>query len=383
MSTPPAPNNDMRPTPAWEEEARRRFLITVKRFANLDLQKAVRGLVAKEIRPRLEKELGRPLENTRDDRGLVARALEEAPLYQAWEAMTYISQGMMWSLIEDVLEYELPRLERVAAAQNAKSDPLGSVELDPELTVPRYIAKHEIHRQPGGFALDKGPDDITAGAIYAGGGLIYGPGKHPTNQVGYGAGGFVIAQIEQRFPDFNPGTILDVGCATGVNTVTYAQRYPEAKVYGIDCAPGFIRYAHALAENQEVAVHFKQMNAEALNFPDASFDLVVSHIVGHETSPQALPRMIAECWRVLRPGGLVLHMDVPTQVDFVGLADQVMNDWQVRHNGEHFWTGWAEADVRALMLEAGYPDSAIIAEHTRREGQAGPAWFLHGARKPA
>ena len=152
MSTPPAPNNDMRPTPAWEEEARRRFLITVKRFANLDLQKAVRGLVAKEIRPRLEKELGRPLENTRDDRGLVARALEEAPLYQAWEAMTYISQGMMWSLIEDVLEYELPRLKRVAAAQNAKSDPVGSVELDPELTVPRYIARHEIHRQPGGFA---------------------------------------------------------------------------------------------------------------------------------------------------------------------------------------------------------------------------------------
>jgi hypothetical protein len=76
-------------------------------------------------------------------------------------------------------------------------------------------------------------------------------------------------------------------------------------------------------------------------------------------------------------------MDVPTQVDFVTLADQVMNDWQVRHNGEHFWTGWAEADVRALMLEAGYPESVIIAEHARREGQAGPAWFLHGARKPA
>ncbi len=371
----------MRPRPAWQEEQRRQFLITLKRFANLELQDAVRGLVTQEIRPRLESQLGRELQNNPDDRALVRDALLTQPLFQAWEAMTYISQGMMWSLIGDVLEYDLPRLEQLAASQSAKPEPVGSLELDPDLELPRYIAHHEIHRQPGGFALDQGPNDITAGAIYAGGGLVYGPGKHPGNQVGYGAGPFLIDQVEQRFPDLTPQRILDVGCATGANTLSYAAHYPHAQVFGIDCAPGFLRYAHALAENQGTAVHYRQMNAEHLGFADETFDLVVSHIVGHETSPKALPRVIAECWRVLKPGGVVLHMDVPTQVSILGLADQVMNDWQVRHNGEHFWTGWAEADVRALMRASGYPESAIIAEHVRRN-ETGPAWFVHGARKP-
>ena len=381
MSLATPANNQMRPIPNWEEEHRRQFLIAVKRFANLDLQSAVRGLVARDIGPRLEKRLGRPLQNNPDDRHLVAAELADEPLFKAWEAMTYISQGMMWSLIDDVLEYDLPRLKQLAAAEGAKPVPLGTVELDPELVVPRYIANHEIHRQPGGFALDKGDNDITAGAIYAGGSLIYGPGKHRGNQVGYGAGGFVINQLEQRFPDFRPTRILDVGCATGANTLTYARHYPEAEVFGIDCAPGFIRYAHALAENQGTAVHYRQMDAEYLKFEDACFDLVVSHIVGHETTPKALPRVIAECWRVVKPGGVIFHMDVPTQVGFVTLADQVMNDWQVRHNGEHFWTGWAEADLHAIMLAEGYPESAIFAEHAQR-AEAGPAWFVHGARKP-
>jgi SAM-dependent methyltransferase len=372
----------MRPKPDWDDEHRRQFLVTLKRFTNLDLMDAVRGLVAQDIRPRLENQLGRSLENNRDDRARVADALLKEPLYQGWEAMTYISQGMMWSLIADVLEYDLPRLQQVAATQKAKPNTRGSLTLDPDLEVPRYIANHEIHRQPGGFALDQGPNDITAGAIYAGGGLIYGPGKHPSNQVGYGAAGFLIHQIEERFPDLKPQRILDVGCATGANTVAYAQHYPDAEVHGIDCAPGFLRFAHALAESQDTAVHYGQMNAEKLSFADESFDLVVSHIVGHETSLKALPRVIAECYRVVKPGGVVLHMDVSTQVSFLGLADQVMNDWQVRHNGEHFWTGWAEADVRALMLDAGYPESGIIAEHAQRN-ETGPAWFVHGARKPA
>ena len=373
--------NEMRLQPDWEEEHRRQFLVALKRFANLDLQTAVRGLVAEKIRPRLEERLGRPLANTREDRARVRDQLLDEPLFQSWEAFTWISQGMMWTLIGDVLEHDLPRLERIAASQTANPNPLGSLELDPELEVPRYIAMHEIHRQPGGFALDNGPGDITAGAIYSGGSLIYGPGKHPANDVGYGAGGFLLGQIDTRFPDLEPTRILDVGCATGANTLAYAEHYPDAQVWGIDCAPAFLRFAHALAESRGLAVHYRQMNAEQLAFEDESFDLVVSHIVGHETSPKALPRVIAECWRVLKPGGAVLHMDVPTQVGFVGLADQVMNDWQVRFNGEHFWTGWAEADVRTLMRDADYPEQAIIAEHVRRSA-TGPAWFVHGARKP-
>ena len=364
-----------------EQERRRAFLISLKRFANIHMQDQVRRVSADQIEPQLERGLDRPLSPTsREDRGRVRDALTPHPLYRAWEALTYSSQDMMWELAGDIVDSDMPRL-RAAAIEHTRPQATGSLRLDPELALPRYIANHEIHRQPGGFTLDRGDGDLTAGAFYLGAGLVYGPGKHPGNKVGYGAGHFILNELEQRYPDFQPQAVLDVGCAVAANTLTYGQRFPDAELYGIDCAPAFLRFAHALAESEGVTLHLRQMNAEQMSFPDRRFDLVVSHIVGHETSPRALPRVLAECWRVLRPGGVAIHMDVPTQIARLPLADQVMNDWQVRHNGEHFWTGWAEADVRTIMLELGYPEENLFAEHVQRS-PSGPVWFVHGVRKP-
>jgi hypothetical protein len=73
-------------------------------------------------------------------------------------------------------------------------------------------------------------------------------------------------------------------------------------------------------------------------------------------------------------------VDVPNQTGYLKLADQVMNDWQVRFNGEPFWMGWADADLKQIMLGHGVPDDALFVEHIKR-GEGG-VWFCHGARKP-
>jgi SAM-dependent methyltransferase len=122
------------------------------------------------------------------------------------------------------------------------------------------------------------------------------------------------------------------------------------------------------------------MDATKLDFPDESFDLVVSHILGHETTQRGLPKWVSEAWRVLKPGGLSFHVDVPIQPGYLKIADQVMNDWQVRYNGEPFWMGWADADLKGIMRAAGVPDDALFAEPIKRDD--GGVWFCHGARKP-
>lgn len=370
---------DIRLTPA--EENRRRFLVGLKRKVNLEIPAKLRRACEQRHIPALEQSLKRPLEQTsREDRRLLAPLIHDEADYKTWATLTYESQDLMWEFVADVLERELPRLQALADSNPRRAG--GSLQLDDDLVLPRYIAGHEIHRQPGGFTYDAGPGDTTAGAFYRGANLIYGPGKNVHNQPGYGAADFIAEQLRRLFDIDEPKRILDLGCGAGVNTTALAALFPEAEIFGVDCAPGFLRFGHAFAEYSGQRAHFRQMDIENLDaFSDGSFDLIVSTIVGHETTQKALPKIMAECWRVLAPGGAVLHMDVPTQISRLGLVDQVLNDWQVKNNGEHFWTGWAEADVTAMMESVGYPSNAIVAEHASRVANAAP-WFLHGARKP-
>ena len=53
-------------------------------------------------------------------------------------------------------------------------------------------------------------------------------------------------------------------------------------------------------------MHFSQQNAESTDFESGSFDLVISHIMLHETSKSALVRIMKECRRLLRPGGVIV-----------------------------------------------------------------------------
>ena len=369
---------DLRMTP--EEQARASFIISLKRFVNRDLSAELRKKFSHDIAPKLEAAQGRPLDDfNRDDRKAAKAEIEQELLYKNWAALTYLSQDMMWDCVEDVLRHDLPRLQQNADRLAGANDRLGSLTLNPVLKLPDNIAKTEIHRQPGGFCYDAGDRDITAGARYNGAGLIYSAGKGRNAQSGRSGGDFVKDVIDEMWPGFAPRRILELGCGTGRNTPSYKKLYPDAEVVAVDCAPGLLRFAHAYAEAQGTAIDFIQMDITALDFPDQSFDLVASHIVGHETTHSGLPKMIAESYRVLAPGGIALHVDVMNQPAYSKLFDQVLNDWQIKYNGEPFWMGWADADVRAHMRAAGFPEDTMIAGLKGRD--PGNTWFCHGGRK--
>ena len=363
-----------------DEMARQRFIVTFKQALRFGLQPEITKRFDSQMRPALAGAKGAALDDlNKDDRKLAKTALADMELYRFWQAMTYWSQGYMWDWTEDVLSHNLDRVQATFDRLVTDGPKYGSLEINPDFEVPAYIKKTEIHRQTGGFAFESGTDDITAGMRYTTGSSIYSKG----NNRGRGLpGDWLIDQILALYPDFQPKRILDIGCGVGVNSTAYPKRFPDAEMVAVDVAAGMLRYGHLNAEDQGLAIHFKQMNAADLDFEDGSFDLVVSHIVGHETSARDLPRFLAEAWRVVAPGGVVMHMDVPTQPGYTGLADQVMNDWQVRYNGEAFWMGWADADVRGLMSDAGVPEECQVAEHRLRGNTAGH-WFVHGAHKPA
>ncbi|WP_164857266.1 class I SAM-dependent methyltransferase [Sphingomonas crocodyli] len=364
-----------------DDEARAQFVIALKNAVNLGMAADIRTAFDDRIMPGLEAALGHKLSDlSRTDRDAVHDALVEEPLYRNWSSLTYMSQTLMWDTVASFVDRQVPTLQATADTLAARPEKLGSLALDPDLDVPWNIADVEVHRQPGGFCFEKHDHDIEAGARYNGGGLIYAAGKGRNALAGKSGGDFVRGLIAERWPDFRPLRILEVGCGTGRNTMSYARLYPEAEVHGVDCAAPLLRWAHATAEAQGLTIHFRQMDAALMTYPDESFDLIVSHILGHEMTEEGLPAMIAECWRLLRPGGIAVHIDVPIQPGQIGLVDQVLNDWQVQHNNERSWRLWAEADVPGYLEEAGFPVNTSFAGPVAQGAK--DVWYVYGGRKP-
>ena len=103
-----------------------------------------------------------------------------------------------------------------------------------------------------------------------------------------------------------PRAILDVGCGTGLLLAQAAERFPGARLTGVDAAEEMIRVARASAP-AEAPVEFQPATAEALPFAPGTFDLVLTTMSFHHWADQ--PAALREVRRVLAPGGLFALTD--------------------------------------------------------------------------
>ena len=107
---------------------------------------------------------------------------------------------------------------------------------------------------------------------------------------------------------FTPGMrLLDAGSGTGRN-LPYFLRH-GFDVCAVDAAPGALDGVRRLAAElapRLPATNFRVESVESLSFPDGDFDAVIASAVLHFARDEAHFRaMVAELWRVLRPGGLL------------------------------------------------------------------------------
>ena len=106
------------------------------------------------------------------------------------------------------------------------------------------------------------------------------------------------------------GTLLDVGCGSGALSIRAALTWQEAKVMGIDYWDAVYSYSQSLCEKNAASEGagsrciFQHGDANKLDFPDESFDAVVSNYVYHNITGADKQKLLLETLRVLKKGGV-------------------------------------------------------------------------------
>jgi ubiquinone/menaquinone biosynthesis C-methylase UbiE len=297
------------------------------------------------VEPEFQKENDRSFSDYHE----IRRAMTKNPYYQFWSSMQRCSQELMWESVIAPTERNLDDMISRCDEMASKNPAGGSLRLDPDLDMPKYHTAVDIHIQPGGYHTEFSQNDVAAGAIYLAGFPIYiGDELGPESD---GIGRALLNYYKQNFADEVPSSILDMGCAVGNSAIPWARAYPDAMLHAIDVAAPCLRFAHARSEAMGETVHYSQQNAERTDFDDESFDLVISHIMLHETSKPALKNIIAETYRLLRPGGVMLHLDVPRGNNEFA---KFMSQWETYNNNEVFSAYMTEVDLPSVAQSVGF-----------------------------
>lgn len=335
-----------------DEKARMNFVSGIRAHVLNDMANGMRAVWEADVEP----EFRRKRRRGPKDGPEVHSAMKSNEYFKFYSTLRVTAQDLVWQSVFPPLDRERDRLKADALALQRRSK-LGSLTLAEDFEVPRYVSAIDVHLMAGNYDGEYDSDDVTAGSLYDNGLAVFSFGLMGKNldDIGQSIAGFV----KRKFPQLAPKKILDLGCTIGHNTGSWKDTFPNAEVHGIDVAAPCLRYAHARAQAQGRAVHFHQMNAEQLDFPDASFDVVFSSMFLHEIPKKSIPRILAEAHRVLKPGGLMLHMELPPNSQ-LSPYDAFYLDWDSSYNNEPFYKPFRDLKPEKLCRDAGFDPKKYV-----------------------
>lgn len=110
--------------------------------------------------------------------------------------------------------------------------------------------------------------------------------------------------------------VLDLGCGTGALSAEVANDLATGAVIGLDAAPAMVNVARRKHGGERC--RFEVGLVEDLPFEAEAFDIVVSSMTFHHLPLDLKERALAEAWRVLKPGGRLVVIDLDRPVNWLG-----------------------------------------------------------------
>ena len=351
--------HSMQPQPNHDESVRQDFVTDLRAFLTDEIYPKITPYYEKNVETKFIQEKNRKPKDKNEVRDLMLK--DNA--YQSWSLLQRLSQQMMFTSVIDTVERTLDDL----IERSKKNNDLGSLKLDNKIDMPRYLTAYDIHQQPGGYHTESTEDDVSPGVVYDISLPIY--SRNSMGSENDLLSQAIIGHIEKYIDNLKPEKILDMGCAIGNSTLPFAKIFPDSEIHGIDVASPCLRYAHARANALGITAHFSQQNAEKTDFSNEAFDLVTSCLFLHETSHDAVPKIINESYRLLKPGGWMIHLDVyPFHRDAIEPLYDFLKDWEVTNNNENFSGALRNMDLPKIFEDAGFSKESI--EFTSAEAVA-------------
>ncbi|MDG2242962.1 MAG: class I SAM-dependent methyltransferase [Rhodospirillaceae bacterium] len=355
--------------PTHDELARQGFVSRLRKHIMKDVADDMQAAYEKSVKLDFVASHGREPDSGEEVRDAIADNLT----YRVWSSLRYNAQEMVWESVREEVERQLPEMISISDQAQQSNSHGGSLTLDPDLEMPDYIDILDVHLMPGCWHDEHAKGDVAQGAIYAHGGLVF-RGSLLPSKTRSGVAASVSKWLSIRYPDFKPEKILETGCTIGNNLFPYKDIFPDAELTGVDLAAPCLRYAHARAAARGIDAQFSQQNAEKLNFAENTFDLVVSSFFFHETSVAATKRILGECRRILKPGGMMVHMELPpaSQVD---AYYNFYLDWDNEHNNEPHYRDFRSQECVDLLASAGFSEGECFTASIPDVGGADPNYF--------
>lgn len=315
------------------------FLLAAKRFWMTTLYRQVRAEAG--VTP-ADREVGTAPHSLTQ----VAKTLESSTTYRYFGWLERHLQRLKYSGAYGLAPYfderrasQLPPMEAAT-----RDDPC--LILDPRLELPEYYTGTDIHGHPGGVWSDP----IA--------GLVYEQGAQSTTPML----GSAHESLHSRFTalvaaDSTPRRIVDLGCGFGKSTRPFAEAFPDAQIDAVDLAAPCLRVAAYRSQGLNGArTRYLQRDAIETRLEGGSYDLVTSTMLLHELPVERIEALFAEAYRLLRPGGRMVHLDFHRLPDDFA---RFIHYGHGRRNNEPYMEPLAELDLEDVLRGMGFEDVRI------------------------
>ena len=335
----------MLPETNHDERARYNFLANLNKHL-AHVSQGNKTAFEKRVEPNFIKEHKRKIE-TREE---VKEAMKKDPHYQSWSALRRCTMEMRQQAGRSMVLRQAIELKEKAEMLNKGKNTL---KLDPNCSPPPYLLAVDNHLMPGSYHTEVIDGDVSAAANYDSGVFVTTAGLLGRYNDG---GGKAISQwMTKTHPEFKPKRILDIGCGMGHNVLPIAKAYPDAEIIAIDTGAPMLRYGHARAMDLGIDnVTFMQVEASDTPFEAESFDWIQTTMFLHETGGKSIYNIMNEIHRLLKPGGITMHIEQPQYTDEMSLFEQFIRDWDAYYNSEPYWSKMHDIMPDDLMEAAGF-----------------------------
>ncbi|MEZ0367546.1 MAG: class I SAM-dependent methyltransferase [Candidatus Sericytochromatia bacterium] len=147
--------------------------------------------------------------------------------------------------------------------------------------------------------------------------------------------------------------LLDVACGTGRTLLQLSRTHPQLEYFGLDLSPYYIREARRVL-NDVPKTSLLHVNAENIPLKDGYFDILTCVYLFHELPRKVRRKVIAEMYRVLKPGGLLVIED-SCQLAESRELEKTMTLFPVEYH-EPFYKDYISDDLVIPLAEAGFAD---------------------------